>query len=135
MRTQTFRVRDNRIRFTCPQCQAKRVVVVPPGTRRRSIGCPQCATRTPCVLNRRIIPRESQAGRCLLVTDSGSQSEVDLHDISLGGLGFDLPYNSSLKLKVRQVVRFKCAWNQRLLRSKYIVRSISGRRIGAEKVR
>lgn len=58
--------------------------------------------------------RESQAGRCLLVTDSGIQSEVLLHDISLSGLGFDLPYKFSLKLKVRQAVQFKCVWDQQM---------------------
>lgn len=134
MRTKTFRVQNNRIRFTCPDCETKRAIAVPPDTRRRSIRCPKCATRTQCILNRRETPRESQAGRVLLVIDQEREFEVNLHDISLGGLGFDLPYSTSHSLSVSQEVRFKCTWSRNLLRKRYVIRSIKGKRVGAQRM-
>jgi hypothetical protein len=70
-----------------------------------------------------------------MITNQGTEIEIDLHDVSMSGLGFDLPLNAARALSVRQEVQFKCTWNPRLLAGhKFIVRSIKGRRIGAEKI-
>lgn len=134
MHTKTFRVQNNRIRFVCPECGTKRVIAVAGSVRRRNIKCPKCSVATPCILNRRSSPRELQAGRCLLIFEQGNEMEIDLHDISIYGLGFNIPQNSPVNLHLRQLLRFKCSWGPRLLTSKYIVRSIKGRRIGAQRL-
>jgi hypothetical protein len=70
-----------------------------------------------------------------MITSQGKEIEIDLHDVSMNGLGFDLPVNAVRALSVRQEVRFKCTWNPRLLAgNRFVVRSIKGRRIGAEKI-
>ena len=134
MSTKIFRVQNNRIQFKCPTCATKSYVAVQGGVRRRSVRCQKCSTRTQCILNRRTTPRESQTGKCHLLLDQGREIEINLHDISMGGLGFDLPINATRVISVRQEVRFKCTWNPRLLTDRFIVKSIRGRRVGVEKV-
>jgi len=134
MRTKTIQVQFNRIRFVCPECDATRTYAVPPDARRRTIRCPKCSSRTQCILNRRAAPRESQTGRCLLVLEQGKEIEINLHDISLNGLGFTLPHNAACTLKVRQVIQLKCTWNPGLLRGRYVIRNINGNRVGAQKI-
>ncbi|WP_136806851.1 hypothetical protein [Desulfosediminicola flagellatus] len=70
-----------------------------------------------------------------MITNQGKEIEIDLHDVSMDGLGFDLPISAARALRVQQEVQFKCSWNPRLLgSSRFVVRSIQGRRVGAEKV-
>lgn len=70
-----------------------------------------------------------------MITSQGKEIEIDLHDISTDGLGFDLPISAARALRVKQEVQFKCSWNPRLLgSSRFVVKSIHGRRIGAQKV-
>ena len=133
MSTKIFLVQNNKIHFKCPSCAAKSYIAVPGGTRRRSVRCQKCSARTQCVLNRRTNHREAQAGKCLLIIDQGKEMEIHLHDISVGGLGFDLPIHAARALSLRQEIRFKCTWNPTLLTDRFIVKSINGRRIGAEK--
>lgn len=134
MSTKIFHVQNNRILFKCPNCAAKSYIAVQSGVRRRSVRCLKCSTRTQCILNRRITPRETQTGKCHLILHQGKEVEVSLHDISLGGLGFDLPINATRAISLRQEIRFKCTWNPNLLTDRFIVKSINGRRVGAEKV-
>lgn len=136
MKTKSFRVIGNRIQFRCPSCNAKRSVGVGKDVRRRSVRCHKCRTVTPCDLNRRLKQREMQSGKCVMITSQGKEIDIDLHDISMDGLGFDLPINAARTLRVQQQVQFKCSWNPRLLgSSRFVVKSIKGRRVGAEKIK
>lgn len=135
MRTKIFRVLNNRLQFLCPYCNAKRSIAVQSDLRRRRIRCLKCQVITQCILNRRTISRETQAGKCVMITNQGKEIEVDLHDISLNGLGCDLPLKAVRSVFLSQEIQFKCSWNPRLLSgSRFVVRSIKGRRIGAEKI-
>lgn len=133
-RTKTYRVVNNRMQFRCPECGTRKYIAVPPDVRRRSVRCTKCGARNNCLLNRRNIPRDSQAGKAVLVLPDGREIEIDLHDLSMKGIGFDLPLGVAKKLHVKQVVSFKCTWNPRLIgNNRYEIKSIHGRRVGAEK--
>jgi len=130
-----FQVNNGRIQFKCPACQAKRMVAVPMGVRQRSLRCHRCAEVVRCDLNRRYAGREMQAGRVLLYTGDGSELEVDLFDISLRGIGFELNIKDLRRLKVGREVTFRCPWNPKLLSgSRYRIRAMTGRRVGAEMI-
>lgn len=132
-RTKIFRVVNGRIQFKCADCQAKRMISIPPGLRRRSYRCHKCKELTRCTFNRRIFNRDQQRGKVLLTNTLGDQFEIDLFDISLHGVGFDVKFNDLKKLSIGQSVTLRCTWNPRLLNSgRYLVKSIKGRRIGAE---
>ena len=132
-KTRTFRVVGGRIHFKCHACQSKRMVAIPPGVRKRSVRCNKCGEITRCDLNRRQIPREHQTGKVLMSAGDNSYIEVDLYDISLGGVGFDVSPRDIRKMSVGKEIQFKCTWNSRLFQQgRYIVRSIKGRRIGAQ---
>jgi len=130
-----FQVNNGRIQFRCPECQAKRMVAVPMGVRQRSLRCHRCGETFRCDLNRRCAGREMQSGKVLLCTGDGSEIEVDLFDISIRGVGFELNFKDLRQLKVGRDVTFRCPWNPRLLAGgRYRIRSITGCRVGAEKV-
>lgn len=132
-KTRTFHVIGNRIQFKCQECKAKRNVPVLPKIRRKNIRCHNCGSSLSCILNRRVIQREAQAGRAAIITNDGREIDVDLHDISLGGVGFDVPSQAVRLISLKQSVKFKCSWNPTLLsRGRYIVTSINGRRIGVQ---
>lgn len=134
-RTQTYSIINNRVHFKCPSCGTRKYLAAPRDLRRRSIRCHKCGERTKCLFNRRDRPRENQVGKAMLVLHTGNEIEIDLRDISMRGIGFDLPYGSARKVSVRQVVSFKCNWNPRLIgNARYIIRSIDGQRVGAEKL-
>lgn len=135
-KTRTFRLVDSRLQFKCPLCKAKRMVTVPGTVRRRSIRCHKCKELTRCVLNRRVIQREQQYGKVMLTTSDGFEFEVDLFDISINGVGFELPYRSFGKVKIGREIQFRCSWNPGLLKgSRFIVKSINGSRVGAEQIK
>ncbi len=70
-----------------------------------------------------------------MISPNGQEFDVVLHDISPHGLGFDIPLNAAKSVSILQQLKFKCSWNPRLLsKNRYIIRSINGRRIGAEKI-
>lgn len=130
----TFRVVNGRFLFKCPSCQSKRMVAVGPGVRARSLRCSRCGEATRCVLNRRIIEREQQSGKVLLFTGDGREIEVDLFDISQDGVGFHVATRDLMKISMGRDLHFKCTWNQHLLgQSRYVVKSINGQRVGAER--
>lgn len=83
-------------------------------------------------MNRRAQTRSSQSGQIIMTTSHGQQIKTDLHDISDTGLGALVGYGDSKTLSVRDKVTFKCSWNPRLLSGKYVIRSISGNRIGLQ---
>jgi hypothetical protein len=133
-KTKTFRVVNGRVHFKCHSCQAKRMMAVPPGIRRRSVRCQKCGEITSCNFNRRQIPREQQRGKILISTNNSSDFEVDLYDISNSGIGFDVAARDIRKISVGAEVKFRCTWNSKLFaRGRYVIRSIKGRRIGAQR--
>ncbi len=133
-KTKTFRVVGGRIHFKCHACQNRRMVAVPPGVRKRSIRCNKCGEITRCDFNRREIPREQQRGKVLMSISDSSYIEVDLYDISLNGIGFDISIRDVRRISVGNEIQFRCTWNSKLFsQGRYIVRSIKGRRIGAQR--
>jgi hypothetical protein len=60
---------------------------------------------------------------------------ADLVDISLRGIGFDLGFRDATKIQVGHNICIKCPWNPQLFNnSRYVVRSVKGQRVGAEKI-
>lgn len=107
---------------------------IPPGVRTRSLRCFKCGETTRCNFNRRVMEREQQSGKVLLFCDDGKEIEVNLFDISLDGLGFEVPIRDVMRIAVGRYVSFKCPWNPQLLsQGRYIIRSIRGQRVGAER--
>lgn len=132
-KTKTFRVVEGRIHFKCHSCDGKRMVAVPQHVRNRSFRCQKCGELTRCILNRRLDQREQQLGKVLVSTADGAELEADLADISLYGVGFDVPLKGVKKISVGKEVKFRCAWNPRLLSNgRYVVTSVKGQRVGAK---
>lgn len=112
----------------------KKMVAVPSGLRQRSIRCHRCGEISRCELNRRYTGREKQAGKAQLFTGDGTQLDVDLFDISLRGVGFEINLKDLRRIAVGREVTFRCPWNPMLLsQGRYRIKSIKGRRVGAEK--
>ncbi len=133
-KTQIFRVVGGRIHFKCYACQGRRMVSIPPAIRRRSLRCQKCGEITHCNFNRREILREQQKGKALASTRDGTSFEVDLYDISQRGIGFDVAVRDIRKMSVGTELQFRCTWNSKLFsQGRYVVRSIKGRRIGAQR--
>jgi len=133
-KTTTFRLVNGRIHFKCSACQAKRMVTIPPQVRSRSIRCHRCGELVRGNFNRRITPREQQRGKVQVSTSDGTCVEVDLYDISLHGIGFDVAPRDIRKMIVGKEIQLRCTWNPRLfLRGHYVIRSIKGRRIGVQR--
>lgn len=133
-KTRTFRVVDGRIHFKCHACQGKRMVAIAYEVRRRSLRCHKCGEITHANFNRRLIQREQQQGKVLMSTGDGTYVEVDLFDISQNGIGFDVTVRDIRKISVGKEVQFRCTWNSKLFsQGRYVVRSIKGRRIGAQR--
>ena len=131
----TFRVTNGRVQFRCPICKGRRMYSIPPDLRSRSLRCTNCGETTRCIFNRRVEEREQQGGRVQLFYDDGNQIEVDLVDISLDGLGFEIAVRDMMKIAVGGYVSFKCPWNPQLLsQGRYQVRSMKGQRIGAKRL-
>lgn len=85
------------------------------------------------MLNRRFVKRGQQLGRVILLTQRDERLEVNLFDISLHGVGFDLALKDTAKLNIGDEVRFICPWSPNLLRQgRYKLRSQHGCRVGAE---
>lgn len=133
-KTQTFRVISGRIHFKCHACQGKRMVTIPPGLRQRSIHCHKCGEVTRASFNRRLVLREQQRGKVFMSSGDSDYVEVDLYDISPSGIGFDVAARDIRKMTVGKEIKFRCTWNSKLLsQGRYVVRSIKGRRIGAQR--
>ena len=128
-----FKVVNNRLQFRCSTCKAKRNVTVPPDVRTKSIRCHKCADLTRCIFNRRIHPRENQSGIVTLQTSAGREIDVMLHDLSMEGLGFNIPVGSArtYRIGIGNEVRLRCAWNSRLIPNiAFVVKNIKGQRVG-----
>ncbi len=134
-KTKTFKVISNRIQFICPACKARKFAPVPRSLRRKNVKCSKCTEVTSCILDRRLKPREIQSGKVVMVT-GGKELEVFLHDISIDGIGVDLPVKAlrSGKLTTGHQVHFKCSWNSRLINGNFVVNNVKGQRVGVEKI-
>ena len=131
----TFRVINGRVQFKCPFCQKRRNVVIAPTVRKRSIRCHQCDEMTRCNFNRREILREQQTGKVLLTTSDGREMVAHLFDISTRGVGFDVAFRDTKKITMGKELKFHCSWNSRLFsRGRYVVRAITGQRVGAQNI-
>ncbi len=134
-KSRIYQVISNRIQFKCDECKTRRSLPVPPNVRRRSVRCHNCGTLSQCQLNRRLETRQMQSGRAILLIRDGREVDIDLHDISLGGVGFDVAFGAARKLSVKQDVQFRCGWNPRLLdQGRYVIKSIKGHRIGVQNI-
>lgn len=134
-RAKTYQVRDNRIRYICDHCDAKRSLPVPPHLRIRSIICHQCGTKAKCHLNRRQHTREQQSGKAIMMLNTGREVDIDLQDISPAGVGVDVKPGGSRMLRLQDEVKFKCGWNPNLFANgRFIIKSIKGSRIGIQNV-
>ncbi len=135
-KTKEFKVLNRRLLFKCPSCGARRNSIIP-DIRRKSIRCHNCGEITRAMFNRRPEQRNHHAGKLTLKTRDGREVEVLLKDISSKGIGFELPAGKSLKLlSVGHEVYLSCSWNSNLVSdSRYVIRNISGLRIGAEKIK
>ncbi|MFH0781640.1 MAG: hypothetical protein V2B20_06750 [Pseudomonadota bacterium] len=132
-KTRIFRVENGRMLFKCYQCDYKRMLTVGGGIRTKSIRCGRCGESTRCVLNRRLAERESQSGKVVLLTNDGREIPVDLFDISLRGVGFEVSIRDMNRIAVGRDVQLKCPWNAQLFsQGRYIVRSVKGQRVGVE---
>ena len=135
-KTKMVQVVNGRMHFKCHACQAKRMVSIPPGIRRRSFRCHKCGETTHCNFNRRRALREQQRGVVQLTTNEGKTFNVNLFDISLYGVGFDVSFRDKHKLSVGSEIKFRCPWNPRLLsQGRYQITSLNGLRAGAQKRR
>jgi hypothetical protein len=136
-KTRTFRVINNRLQFRCPVCKTRRFSGVPRALRRKNVRCTKCGEVTTCMIDRRARPRTLQGGKLLMVTQGGTDLEVRLHDISVDGIGIDMPAKTlrSRNIKEGRQVRFKCSWNPRLINNgSFVVSNIKDQRVGVEKV-
>jgi hypothetical protein len=89
---------------------------------------------TGCNLNRRNIKRDQQSGKVMMYNSQGRGIEVELNDISAVGVGFEIPYREMHRLAVGSEISFRCPWNPKILgQGRYYIRSINGRRVGAQK--
>lgn len=130
----TFRVINGRTLFKCPACKANRMYTIPPAVRARTLRCFKCGETTRCIFNRRVVEREQQSGRVLLFCDDSKEIEVDLFDISRDGVGFEVSTRDIMRIVVGRQVYLKCPWNPSLFgNARYIIRSIKGQRVGAER--
>lgn len=132
----TFKVVNNRMLFRCSACKAKRNITVPPDIRLKSIRCHSCSELTRCVFNRRVHLRENQRGMVILQTSAGREIDVMLHDLSMEGLGFNIPVGSArtYRIRVGNQVRLRCTWNPRLIpNTTFIVKNVKGQRVGLRK--
>ncbi|MEE4241588.1 MAG: hypothetical protein V2I36_08980 [Desulfopila sp.] len=134
-RTKVYQVKDNRIRFKCDACGAKRSVAIPPTVRFRSVKCHKCSTFSRCGLNRRLQRRMEQRGKALMILSSGKEISIDLNDISPRGVGVNVAPGVGRQVSLREQVQFKCNWNPTLFsQGRFVVKSIKGDRIGIENV-
>lgn len=128
-----IRVENTRIHFRCSFCQKRTTLAIPPNVCRKNITCHNCGATTPCSLNRRMERRKQQSGKAFLTTSEGRVIDVELVDISVRGVSFHIAPKDLSKVTEGKEVNLRCAWNPKIFtRGNYVIRSIVGRRIGAQ---
>ena len=131
-RSQTYTVKDGRIRVLCSRCAKKRYVAIPQGVRKKTVRC-TCGQSALCTLNHRASVRESTSGKAFVILLNGRECPIYLCDISLGGVGFNVPTQYSRTIANGQDLRIKyrSMTGSSVLR-KIRIKSISNNRAGAE---
>lgn len=132
MRSQVCNVMEGRIRVVCPRCDKKRFLAVAGGVRKKSIRC-QCGQSTQYTLNHRSAARESNCGKALLFLANGRNCPVYLTDMSVGGIGFNVPrqYSRALASGQDMGIKFRAASGATIQR-KIRIKSVMGNRVGAQ---
>jgi len=131
-KSQTCTVKEGRIRVTCPRCEKKRYLTVTPGVRKKSVRC-SCGLSTLCTLNHRGALRESTCSKAVVLLKNGRECPVYLCDISLGGLGFLLPFQYLRSIAGGQEIMIKYrATAGSIIQRKIEVKSVTSNRIGAQ---
>ena len=132
MKSKDCNVVEGRIRVACPRCGKKKFVAVIGGLRKKSIRC-LCGMSTMYTLNHRAAARESNSGKALVVLISGKSCPVYLIDISLGGIGFNVPYQYTRSIASGQDVMIKFrALSGASIHRRIRIKSVVGNRVGAQ---
>ncbi len=132
-RAQTCAVKDGRIRVTCSRCNKTRYVGVPGGVRKKNVRCP-CGQSTMYTLNHRASPRESIYGKAFVLLPNGRECPIYLCDISIGGIGFNVPpqYSRTLATARGDIrIKYRSGAGNAMLR-KIRITSLNNNRAGAE---
>jgi hypothetical protein len=131
-RTQTCTVKDGRIRITCSRCAKKQYVAIPAGLRKKMVRC-TCGHSTFYTLNHRTSPREATCGKAFVILHTGRECPVYLCDISLGGVGFNVPTQYSRVIANAQDLRikFRSITGSTVMR-RIKIKSLGNNRAGAE---
>ena len=112
-RAKTCNVVEGRIRVSCPRCERKWYLAVPAGIRRKSVRC--------------------TCGKALLFLASGRQCPVYLCDLSLGGVGFNVPPQYVRALAAGQEGQLKYrAMNGSSMQRRIRIRSVANTRVCAQ---
>lgn len=128
-----YQVKDHRIHFKCPECSAKRTLPVPPDLRAKNIRCHRCNSISKAVLNRRILQRQPQSGKAIMILTGGKKLAVHLTDISPDGVGCSIEANATNMISVTDRVHFSCAWNPGLFsENQYTIKNIRGTRVSIQ---
>ena len=131
-RAKTCNVVEGRIRVSCPRCERKWYLAVPAGIRRKSVRC-TCGMSTQYTLNHRAAMRETTCGKALLFLASGRQCPVYLCDLSLGGVGFNVPPQYVRALAAGQEGQLKYrAMHGSSMQRRIRIRSVANTRVGAQ---
>lgn len=136
MRTKEFKVINNRLLFKCPNCGKKRSYTIL-NLRRKTLRCVGCGEQTRCVFDRRPEMRQSQSGQLKVTTREGKAFDVTIRDLSSAGIGFEVRKGKDARyMKVGSAVTLACHWNPAMIpKAQYVVRYVSGFRIGVKKTK
>jgi len=131
-RAQSCAVKDGRIRVTCARCNKSRYVAISGGMRKKNVRCP-CGQSTMYTLNHRAHPRESICGRAFILLANGRECPIYLCDISIGGIGFNVPpqYSRTLATAHDLRIKYRSGAGSTMLR-KIRITSLNNNRGGAE---
>ena len=131
-KSQTYTVKDGRIRITCSRCARKQYVTVPAGLRKKMIRC-TCGQSALYTLNFRSSAREATSGKAFVILPNGRECPVYLCDISMGGVGFNIPvqYSRTLANVPEARIKFRSITGSMVLR-RIRIKCVSNNRIGAE---
>lgn len=132
MKSKDCNVVEGRIRIACPRCGKKKFVAVNGGLRKKSIRC-LCGMSTMYTLNHRAASRESNCGKALVFLASGRSCPAYLADISLGGIGFNIPHQYVRSIATGQdlMIKFR-ALSGVTIQRRIRIKSVVGHRIGAQ---
>jgi len=131
-RTQTCTVKDGRIRITCPRCNKTRYVAISTNVRKKNIRC-SCGLSTMYTLNHRLYQRESTWGKAFVLLPNGRECPIYLCDISIGGIGFNIPpqYTRTVATAHDLRIKYRAGAGSALVRKIRII-NLTSNRAGAE---